>query len=457
MNSTVDMTKGNIYKILLLFALPLLLGNIFQLFYSLADTIIASHYIDSIAIGAIGATSSVNYLIISFSSGMGAGASIIISRFFGEKNYNGIKRSIAGVIIINIILAGLLTLFIVLFSDVILTALKVPNDIYEASKSYFTISILGLLATMMYNTLSGVLRALGNSFVAILALIFACILNVGGDFLFIGVFNMGVGGTALATIVSQIISAIVLLIYIYLRYPLLRLKKEDFKFSKSIYSQIISTGLSMGLMNSVYAIGGIVMSSAVNNLGSQIVTARTTGRKIVEVLFLPGGSLASAASVFVAQNYGAKNMKRANEGIVKSIHLLVVWSLLVLFMYILEEPLCRLIANTDDEFIIHNAVMYIKITLPFYFPLGILIILRNCFQSLGRKIIPFISSSIELVFKIVSGLVWIPNLGFIGECITEPISWIVCFFFCSIVYIIYYKLKIFDKARLKLDMNNNNQ
>ena len=147
-------------------------------------------------------------------------------------------------------------------------------------------------------------------------------------------------------------------------------------------------------------------------------------------------------------------MKRANEGIVKSIQLLFVWALLVLFMYILEEPLCRIISNTDDEFIIHNAVMYIKITLPFYFPLGILIILRNCFQSLGRKIIPFISSSIELIFKIVSGLVWIPNLGFIGECITEPISWIVCFVFCSITYIIYYKLKIFDKARLKLDKNN---
>ncbi len=454
MNSTVDMTKGNIYKILLFFALPLLLGNVFQLLYSLVDTIIASHYIDSIAIGAIGATSSVNYLIISFSSGMGAGASIIISRFFGEKKYDDIRRSIAGVIIINIILAGILTLFIVLFSDVILHALKVPDDIFEGSKSYFTISVLGLIATMMYNTLSGVLRALGNSSVAIMVLIFACVLNVGGDFLFVGAFNLGVGGTALATIVSQILSVIVLLFYIYFRYPLLRVKKEDFKFNKYIYSQILSTGLSMGLMNSVYAIGGIVMSSAVNNLGSEIVTARTTGRKIVEVLFLPGGSLASAASVFVAQNYGAKNMKRANEGIVKSIHLLFVWALLVLFMYILEEPLCRIISNTDDEFIIHNAVMYIKITLPFYFPLGILIILRNCFQSLGRKIIPFISSSIELIFKIVSGLVWIPNLGFIGECITEPISWIVCFFFCSITYIIYYKLKIFDKARLKFDNNN---
>ena len=116
-------------------------------------------------------------------------------------------------------------------------------------------------------------------------------------------------------------------------------------------------------------------------------------------------------------------------------------------MYALEEPLCRLISNSDDEVIIKNAVMYVKITLPFYFPLGILIIIRNCLQSLGRKIVPFISSSIELVFKIISGLVWIPNLGFIGECITEPITWVVCCIFCTTIYIIYYKFGVFEKKR----------
>ena len=275
----------------------------------------------------------------------------------------------------------------------------------------------------------------------------SCVINILGDLFFISVCNLGVGGSALATNLAQTVSIIILAIYIIYKYPLLRLKRNDFKFYKRIYSELLTTGLSMGLMNSVYAIGGIVMSGAVNSLGSDIVTARSTGRKIVEVLFQPGTSIATAASVFVSQNYGAKNMKRANEGIKKSVVILFVWSIIVLIMYALEEPLCRLISNSDDEVIIKNAVMYVKITLPFYFPLGILIIIRNCLQSLGRKIVPFISSSIELVFKIISGLVWIPNLGFIGECITEPITWVVCFIFCTTIYIIYYKFGVFEKKR----------
>ncbi len=447
MNNTLDMTKGSIYKILLIFSIPLLIGNIFQLLYSLIDSAISSHLIGSLALGAIGATAAVNSLIISFSSGMGSGASIIISRFFGEKNNDGIKKSIASIIIINIILALIITLGIALTTDPILEALNVSSDIYQMARDYFIVTIYGLITTMMFNTLSGILRALGNSRMPIYTLMISCVINILGDLFFISVCNLGVGGSALATNLAQTVSIIILAIYIIYKYPLLRLKRNDFKFYKRIYSELLTTGLSMGLMNSVYAIGGIVMSGAVNSLGSNIVTARSTGRKIVEVLFQPGTSIATAASVFVSQNYGAKNMKRANEGIKKSVVILFVWSIIVLIMYALEEPLCRLISNSDDEVIIKNAVMYVKITLPFYFPLGILIIIRNCLQSLGRKIVPFISSSIELVFKIISGLVWIPNLGFIGECITEPITWVVCCIFCTTIYIIYYKFGVFEKKR----------
>lgn len=445
MKNTMDMTKGNVYKILIIFAIPLLIGNIFQLFYSLVDSIIASHMISDLALGAIGDTSSVNSLIISFSGGMGSGASIIISRYFGEKNNDGIRKSISSIFVINIILGILLTISILLFLDPILKLLSTPDNIYQMSKSYFAITVMGLLATMMYNTLSGIIRSLGNSRVPIYVLILTSILNVLGDIFLISVCNMGVEGCALATIISQIISVVILILYIYFKYPLLRVTKEDIKFNKKIYKDILLTGLSMGLMNSVYTIGGIVMAMSVNDLGSDIISGRTTGRKIVEVLFQPNSSIATAASVFVAQNYGAKNIKRANEGILKSIFIVFIWCLLILFMYILEEPLCKLISNSKNDVIIDNAVMYIKISIPFYIFEGVLVVLRNSLQSLGRKIIPFISSSIELVFKIISGLVWIPSLGFLGECITEPISWVVCAIFCSIIYIIYYKKGVFTK------------
>ncbi len=444
MNKTTDMTKGNVYKVILLFALPLLIGNVFQLLYSLVDTIISSHLINQDAVGAIGSTSSINSLIVSFTSGMGAGASIIISRYFGKKDYEGIKKSIASIVIINLILGLIVTLVVLFTSDIVFKLINVPSEIYDASKDYYIITGIGIIAMMMYNSFSGILRALGNSRVPIYILIFSCILNILGDLLFIGVFKIGVGGAALATLISQVVSIIVLIIYIYKTYPLLRLKKEDIKFDSQVYKDIISTGLSMGLMNSVFTIGGIVMSSAVNSLGSQIVSGRTAGRKIVEILLQVASSLSNACSVFVSQNYGAKNLKRANEGIIKTCFILSIWCLLILFMYLLERPLCELIANSNDPVIIDNAVMYIKISIPFYLFEGILVIIRNALQALNRKVVPFISSTFELAFKIIAGLVWVPNLGFLGECITEPIAWVVCCVFLTTIYIIYYKKGVFE-------------
>lgn len=444
-NSTIDMTKGNVYKVILSFGLPLFIGNLFHLLYSFVDTIIAARFIGEIAIGAIGATSSVNSLIVSFTNGIGYGASIIISNYFGRKDNLGIKKTISNIIVINIVLGLLITCISLVTTDWVFKLINVPQDIYLMSKQYYIINSIGILAMMMFNTLSGIIRALGNSLVSIYILILSCILNILGDLLFICVFKIGVAGASLATIISQIISVIILSIYIYKTYPELRISKSDFKFDKKSYFDILTTGLSMGLMNSVFTIGGIVMSSAVNKLGSQVISGRTTGRKIVEILLQVASSLATSCSVFVSQNYGANNLKRANQGVIKTCFILFIWSLLVLFMYLLERPLCKLIASTDDPLIIDNAVMYVKITIPFYLFEGILVIIRNALQAFKRKIIPFISSIIELIFKIISGLILVPKLGFIGECITEPLAWIVCCIFVTTIYIIYYKKGVFNK------------
>ena len=443
MNATTDMTKGNVYKVILLFALPLLIGNIFQLLYNFVDSIIASYFISDIAVGAIGSTSSISSLIVSFTTGIGNGASLIISRYFGRKDLEGIKKSIFSIIVINLILGILITISVISTIDLVFNWINVPSEIYSMSKDYYFITALGILAMMMFNTLSGILRALGNSRVPIYILIICCIINILGDLFFMAILKIGVGGAAIATIIAQFISIIILIIYIYKTYPLLRIKKEDIKFNAKVYKDILTTGLSMGLMNSVFTIGGIVMSSSVNALGSNIIAGRTIGRKVVEILLQVASSLSSSCSVFVSQNYGAKNIKRANEGVMKTCFILFLWTLLIYFMYLIEEPLCRLISNSDNDEIISNGVMYIKITIPFYLFEGILVIIRNALQALNRKIIPFISSTIELTFKIISGLVWVPNLGFIGECITEPLSWLVCCIFITTIYIFYYKKGVF--------------
>lgn len=441
MKNKIDMTNGNIYKLILLFSLPLFIGNLFQLLYTLCDSVIASHLIGSDALAAIGATSSVTSLIVTLTSGMGAGASIIISKAFGEHNNAKIKNSIFTIIVINILISIVISLVVFLLTDGILNLLNVPLDIYQMAKDYFVVMILGLITTLMYNTLSGILRAFGNSFFPLLVLIFSSIINIGGDFLFILPLKMGLFGSALATIIAQLISVIVLIFYLVIKYPEYRLNKSDIYLRKNNIINILTTGLSMGLMNSIFTIGGILMSRSINELGSDIISANTSSRRVIEIGMMPISSLSNACSIFVSQNYGAKKVDRAKDGVKKTIIFSFIWSIIFLLIIPLEKMLIVFLAATNEPIIIDNAMLCINWSVPFYFPLGVLSIIRASLQSFGKKIVPLISSSIELVLKLISAFLWIPNIGYVGACITEPISWVVCCIFITTIYIIYFKTK----------------
>lgn len=444
MKNKLDMTKGNIYKLILLFSLPLFIGNLFQLLYTLCDSIISSHLIGSDALGAIGATSNVTSLIVTLASGMGAGASIIISKAFGEHNDDKIKNSIFSIIVINVIISFSISMIVFLLADGILNLLSVPADIYQMAKDYFVVMILGLITTLMYNTLSGILRVFGNSIFPLVILVFSCLINIGGDFLFILAFKLGLFGSALSTIISQLISVIILIVYFVIKYPEYRLNKSDIYLKKNNIINIVTTGLSMGLMNSIFTIGGILMSKSINELGSDIISANTASRRVIEIGMLPISSLSTACSIFVSQNYGAKKIDRANDGVKKTILFSFIWSILFLLIIPVERMLVILIAATDDSVVIDNAILCINWSVPFYFPLGILSITRASLQSFGKKIVPLISSSIELVLKLISAFWWIKSFGYIGACITEPISWVVCCIFIFSIYLVYCRRKKFN-------------
>lgn len=446
MTKVLDMTneKDNIYKLILSFAVPLLIGNLFQQLFTFCDTIISTNLIGTFALSAIGATASILYFVVALSNGMGAGASILVSKHFGNKDDKKIRNTIFSVVVINIIISAILSTLILSNLNNIFYFLKVPQDIYNHAKDYFKVMIFGLVCTLLFNTLQGIIRALGNSTFPLITLIITVILNIILDVVFLKFLNLGLFGSGLATIISQLVSVVILIIYIYKVYPLYKVTKKDIYFEKENVFDIVTTGLSMGVMNSIYAIGGILMTRSINSLGTDILNARTAGRKLIELLMAPLGSLANSCSVFVSQNYGAKKIKRATDGIKKTIITQFIWSCVIFIIIPFEREIVSFISNSNDDVMITNAVNSINFALPFYFPLGCLFTLRLSFQSLSRKIIPLISSSIELVIKLISAFILIPKFGFFGEYITEPISWLTCFIFVATIYIVYRKTKVFE-------------
>lgn len=443
LNKINDMTEGSILKKMLLFAVPLFIGDLFELLYSFTDTVISSHFIGTNALAAIGVTTSVNALILTFCSGMGSGACILVSKYFGSKDSKNIKNVIFSILVINIIMALVLSTIIILLTPQILNLMDCPEEIRQMADSYFRVMIIGMIGSLMYNTMEGILRAFGNSKTALIVLICMVLLNLGMDLIFVILFKMGIIGTALATVIAEFLAALILFIYYMKKYPEYSLTKEDLYFTKKNVLDVITNGLSIGTMNSVFTIGGILMSKGVNNLGTNIISANTASRKIIEIVMLPTSSLASASSVFVSQNYGAKNEERVKKGILISIELELIWSIILLLVFLFEKPLLEFISKSKDAEIINNAKLNLNYSLPFYFPLGILLVLRMSLQALEHKIIPLISSSIELIIKILAATIFIPKWEYQGYVIAEPISWVLCALFVGGAF---WKLK--DKNKL---------
>lgn len=432
-----DMTEGNPVKIIILFAIPLFLGNIFQQIYNIVDTMVAGYTLGDSAIAAIGTTATLYGFIINFAWGMNSGFGIIVSRAFGSGDREMIKKSIASMLVMDAVITILITVLSLIFAKPLLHAINVPSDIFGEAYSYIFVILAGMSATMLYNMCSGILRAVGNSQTPLWFLILSSILNLVLDFIFIVFLKFGVMGAAAATIVSEGISGILCGLYILKNYKEIMPSYTHFSFDPEFTKEMLSTGSAMAFMYCIVDFGSILYQRSINEMGSVLIVAHTAARKILSIFMMPLSSVASAYSTFVSQNYGAEKTQRIKSTLRKIMALEILFgSISCLLVFLFGEKAIVLLTNTTDGEVISNAYLSVRIHFLFFPVLGTLFVLRTSMQSMGEKIIPVVSSGFELVGKIVAGFVLIPAWGFICVCLTEPVIWTVCVLFMLVSFFI---------------------
>lgn len=435
MAKTTDLTKGNINKLLLGFAFPTLISNLFQQFYNLADTAIAGHILGDNALVAIGATSSLFSLIMTFANGLSGGFGIIIAREFGAKNESKVKRAVAHSLSINIIIGAVICLLSLVVTKPILTAMNTPAAQFGDAYRYIIVILCTVAVPMIYNLEATILRSVGDSKTPLYFLIFASIMNIILDWVFMKNLDMGVTGAAVATVVSQLSASLLCLIVIKKNFPVLHITKSDFARDKKLTSDMLSAGMAMATMNSIFSIGSIIMQGAINALGETIIAAHLASRKLAEMFMQPLVTVGLACSTFVSQNFGAKKYDRIAKAIRYSLIYCAVWSVISFFvLWFLGAKATVLITGTGNAEVVRNTAMYLRINAPFYFVLGILFVLRFSIQSINRKIPPLISSAMELGTKIAAAFVFIPMWKYTGACIAEPLSWCMGAIYLSVVF-----------------------
>lgn len=452
---SVSLTEGKILKSLVIFAIPILIGNIFQQLYNVADTAIIGNVLGDQALAAVGATSALYSLVIGFANGITNGFSVVLARVFGEKDEEKLKQTSALIYFLTVIISIILTLASVISLHSILVMLKTPENILPKTESYLHIILTFAIVTMLYNMFSGILRAIGDSKTPLYFLLLSSALNVGLDFLFVKGLNRGIGGAAEATVIAQIVSVSLCIVYIWKKCPVLKFSMRYLKWDKALVKELLLTGFSMGLMLVVVSIGSVALQSAVNSLGEQIIAAHTAARKIDEIFMMPLGTLATAAATFASQNFGAGKYDRVYKGIKDAVLIAIGWSACaILIVFAIGKYMVKWLTGTSDAEIISNALMYMKINIVFFLVLSILLVLRSSLQGVGRKIVPVLGSGVELILKFGAVNIITNRLGYFGVCILEPIIWGICAVLVLGDFIVYQKTYKLSKRILSVRKMN---
>ena len=450
-----DLTNGKPLKLIAAFALPILLGSVFQQVYSLTDTIIIGKALGNEAIAAVGSTASVVSLMFSIINGLVTGFAIIVSKNFGAGRHDEMRRTIARMLTFSAITTAVIICATTIFIEPLLTALNTPEEIFAQARDYLFVVALGLVVTLIYNFEAAILRAVGDSVIPLIILIISTALNIVLDLLFVCVFEAGVLGAAVATVAAQLISAVVCLIYLVKKRPFLLIKKSDFRFTKETTAELLGAGFGMALMYSIVDIGSIVLQNGINGFGKDIITAHTAARKIFSLLIMPFSSISATLVTYCSQNRGAGKYSRIKTGIRDGLIIAFSWAAVTLaLVFFAGNFLVGMLVSSDEANsadIIATAVLYLKWSVPFYFPLAALLSLRASLQGLGKSAVPIICSIIELSWKIVTVLVIIPLFGgnngtvgdslekiggYFGVIISEPIIWTTCAVLIIIIAVI---------------------
>lgn len=441
-----NLTQGKIFSQILLFAIPVIIGNLLQELYNVVDTLIVGQTLGEIKLAAVGSTSSLNFFALGFFIGLSAGCSVITSQHFGAGNIEQVKKSVAAHILIGVVSSVVLTAAFVFLVNPFLTMLGTTKETFDYASQYLTIIYLGIPATMLYNLTASLLRSVGDSKTPLYLLLFSSVLNVGLDLLFIVVFKWDVSGAAIATVISQLISAVLCCIYIYFKVKMLLPAKDSFKDIKRMITDELRVGCPMGLQNSVISIGMMVLQYFVNQFGSYAVAAYTIGNRVQLLIQNPMNSMSTVIATFAGQNEGAGKYDRIKKGVNKCLMLCIAYSIIVgAISMLFATQITGIFTSGSSQQTIDYSVQFIFWNCPFEWSLGMLFIYRGTIQGLKNGIIPMIGSLIEVAMRICTPVLFSSIIGYASICVAGPAAWTASMLLMLVVY--YVKMKGFAKKK----------
>ena len=433
----MDMTTGSPIRRILRFFIPVMLGNLLQQFYSMADSAIVSRTLGIQAFAGVSATGALNFLILGFALGVCSGFSIPVAQEFGAGRYDGMRRCFAN----GLYAAGLIALTIgaatAILSPSILRLVGTPEDIFPYSLTYIRIIFAGIPATMLYNFLSGVMRAVGDGRTPLYMLILSTILNIVLDLLFIVVFHMGIAGAAVATVFSQLVSGLLCALVIYRRFDVLRIRPGEWKRGFAVWRRLLGIGLPMGLQFSITAIGSTIIQSAVNSLGSQAVAAVGAGSKMQFVFTCPLEAVGVTMATYCGQNLGARRIDRVRSGMRQITLIMTIYSFAAfLLQMLLGRYIVLLFVDKSQTWVLDGAVHYLNVVVATSFMLAYVLIFRNAIQGLGYSRVAMIAGLMELIGRAFVAFVLVRLFGFDGACFSNPTAWLCADFFLIPAYLV---------------------
>lgn len=436
-----DMTKGNIPKQLIGFSIPLVLGNLFQLTYNAVDSIVVGKFAGTNALAAVGTANPVMNIVILGITGLCIGSSVLMSEFFGSKKYEELKREVATTLIFGCFFSFIIVILGAIFSKEILALLDVPNEILDSAVIYLRIIFFGMPFTYLYNAVSAAMRSVGDSKTPIKFLAFASVLNGCIDLIFVGIFKMGVVGAALSTDIAEASSAILCIIYVYRKVPMLRLKISDFKIDKKLLKLTLQNGSITALQQSCNPIGKLLIQGVINNLGVGAIAAFNAVSRVDDFAFTPEQSISNGMMTFIAQNRGSRNGKRIKDGFkIGMIIEFCYWVIICIAILIFKEPIMNLFASGDDNNIISIGASYLSLMAFFYILPGFTNGLQGFFRGMGNMNITLISTIIQISTRVIFVFILVPGMGIKAVAYASLIGWIFMLSY-EVPYYFYYKKK----------------
>ena len=440
---TKSLTSGSPFKLILNFAIPFLLVQVFQQIYNIADTLIVGRILGTNAMAAVGSTGSLAWLTIAIPSSLGLGFSMLTAQFFGAKNEKGVKKSYSNSFVMTFAISTIISAIGTIFLFDILKIFQFPDEIISDTYSYFIWITLGILPNGLFLLNSNMLRALGVSKIPTLLSILSCVLNIILDIVCIGIFKMGTAGAGFATFISQIGACVICHIYLFGNFPELRFSYKDLGLNKDIAVKLLKLGIPVAVFDVVNASGGVIGQYATNYMGIELVTASTVANKVLSFMYTPLFAIGSSLTVYTAQNYGAKEFKRIKQGVNSSIIMKLLWNVvMIVTALLLSDILCSFVGSTSDEYILKNAKYYLVMNCGCSVFLSAILVYRSPLQACGFNTAPVISSFAELSAKLICAFYIVKVAGYHGVVLLNPLTWL----FAGIVnmigyYIFLHKIK----------------